>query len=100
MTKLTLVSLGLAITLVATACSASGNHADPAAGEDSPDSTVVVADRKAAPVPEFAMFDGSSATFADYEGRPLVVNFWASWCLSSWCGAPRSLPTLRSSQRW
>ena len=32
------------------------------------------------PDAQFAMFDGSSATFADFEGQPLVVNFWASWC--------------------
>jgi cytochrome c biogenesis protein CcmG, thiol:disulfide interchange protein DsbE len=34
------------------------------------------------PAPElsFEMFDGSTASMADYEGRPVVVNFWASWC--------------------
>lgn len=82
MTKLNLVSLGLILALVATACSGSDNHADAAAGEESPGSAVVVADREAAPVSEFAMFDGSLASFADYEGQPLVVNFWASWCPS------------------
>jgi cytochrome c biogenesis protein CcmG/thiol:disulfide interchange protein DsbE len=35
-----------------------------------------------APTVEFARFDGSPATLADYTGRPLVVNFWASWCPS------------------
>jgi cytochrome c biogenesis protein CcmG, thiol:disulfide interchange protein DsbE len=25
-------------------------------------------------------FDGGELTFGDYAGRPLVVNFWASWC--------------------
>ncbi len=35
-----------------------------------------------APTLEFAKFDGANATFADYQGRPLVVNFWASWCPS------------------
>lgn len=25
-------------------------------------------------------FDGGELTLGDYEGRPLVVNFWASWC--------------------
>lgn len=34
----------------------------------------------AAPEAGFEMFDGSSATLADYRGSPLVVNFWASWC--------------------
>ncbi len=34
------------------------------------------------PTPEipFELFDGTSATFADFRGTPLVVNFWASWC--------------------
>lgn len=32
------------------------------------------------PTDEFALFEGSSATFSDFEGKPLVVNFWASWC--------------------
>jgi thiol-disulfide isomerase/thioredoxin len=28
----------------------------------------------------FAYLDGSSGSFADFGGKPLVVNFWASWC--------------------
>ena len=35
-----------------------------------------------APPTPFLLFDGTEATFADYRGRPLVVNFWASWCPS------------------
>jgi thiol-disulfide isomerase/thioredoxin len=31
-------------------------------------------------VVEYDTFDGDTATLADYRGRPLVVNFWASWC--------------------
>lgn len=33
-------------------------------------------------VPEltFTRFDGITGSFADYAGRPLVVNFFASWC--------------------
>jgi thiol-disulfide isomerase/thioredoxin len=34
-----------------------------------------------APATEFARFDGSTGSFADYRGRPVVVNFWASWCV-------------------
>ncbi|HMK09965.1 MAG TPA: TlpA disulfide reductase family protein, partial [Acidimicrobiales bacterium] len=33
-----------------------------------------------APSGEFERFDGTKATFTDYRGTPLVVNFFASWC--------------------
>lgn len=29
---------------------------------------------------EFVYFDGSAGSLSDFRGRPLVVNFWASWC--------------------
>lgn len=32
------------------------------------------------PAASFTYFDGSSGSFADYRGKPLVVNFFASWC--------------------
>ncbi len=32
------------------------------------------------PVEPFALFDGGETTFADFDGKPLVINFWASWC--------------------
>ena len=35
-----------------------------------------------APATRFAYFDGSDGSLASYAGRPLVVNFWASWCPS------------------
>ena len=28
----------------------------------------------------FDLFDGGTGTIADYDGTPLVVNFFASWC--------------------
>lgn len=28
----------------------------------------------------FQYFDGRQGNLADFAGRPLVVNFWASWC--------------------
>ncbi len=40
----------------------------------------------AEPVPasstEFALFDGSRSSLADFAGKPVVINFWASWCPS------------------
>ncbi len=32
------------------------------------------------PTAAFELFDGGTTTFAEFEGRPLVINFWASWC--------------------
>ena len=32
------------------------------------------------PPQRFELFDGASTTFAEFEGTPLVINFWASWC--------------------
>ena len=34
------------------------------------------------PAQTFELFDGTEATFADFAGEPLVINFWASWCPS------------------
>ncbi len=82
MTKMTLASLGLTLALVAAACTGSDGHTDASAPDGAPTSAVTIDTRLAAPDSAFAMFDGSTATFADYEGLPLVVNFWASWCPS------------------
>lgn len=34
------------------------------------------------PAPGFqlAVLDGSPASLASYRGRPVIVNFWATWC--------------------
>ena len=51
-------------------------------GDSGPAATVVAARGDAEPAPDvtFAMADGSDAALADYRGRPVVLNFWASWC--------------------
>lgn len=36
--------------------------------------------RRRVPAVSFEMLDGSSGSFGNYRGRPLVVNFFASWC--------------------
>ncbi|MGI9625121.1 MAG: TlpA family protein disulfide reductase [Acidimicrobiales bacterium] len=35
---------------------------------------------EATPDGPLVLFDGSAASFSDFEGQPVVVNFWASWC--------------------
>ena len=74
------LSAALVIAIVAGAAVFSGSTgsstaATMAAGEEGPVGPP-------APQTAFALFDGSAATFADYRGTPLVVNFWASWCPS------------------
>lgn len=34
------------------------------------------------PAPDFMLdtLDGSEVSLADYEGQPVLINFWASWC--------------------
>lgn len=34
----------------------------------------------AAPAVQMEGFDGGTVTLEDLEGKPLVMNFWASWC--------------------
>ena len=40
----------------------------------------VTSEASVLPTGELALFDGGVLTFADLEGKPLVINFWASWC--------------------
>jgi len=35
---------------------------------------------KKAPMCTLATLDGKKVTLADYKGRPVLVNFWATWC--------------------
>jgi len=34
------------------------------------------------PAPDFVAhgLDGTSITLRDYQGRPVIINFWATWC--------------------
>ena len=36
------------------------------------------------PAPDFtlASIDGELLSLSDYAGRPVIINFWASWCPS------------------
>lgn len=64
-----LAGLVLSFTLVAAACSSGSDE---------------VVERHGDPIPAttFETFDGEVTSLAAYDGQPLVVNFWASWCPS------------------
>ena len=51
--------------------------------EDADGPGLVQDDPSGEPAPEngFTTLDGEAASLADYRGRPLVVNFFASWCV-------------------
>jgi len=38
--------------------------------------------KKGDPAPELVLesLDGSTVRLSDYRGRPVLINFWASWC--------------------
>lgn len=79
--KKRIAGLTFAVALVVAACSG-GN--DNGAERPSPEAAAATVSPPGDPVPTvaFETFDGDTATLADYNGRPLVVNFWASWCPS------------------
>lgn len=52
---------------------------DDATGTEAP--TATLAPARSAPDVTFERFDGTPVTLADYQGQPVVVNFWGSWCV-------------------
>jgi cytochrome c biogenesis protein CcmG/thiol:disulfide interchange protein DsbE len=49
-------------------------------GSTTLDDAVSDGERPEAPSIELPTVDGGTAQLADFRGRPVVLNFWASWC--------------------
>src|ERR1700684_261978 len=62
---------------------ASANSAKPGTAQDSPaetDPSEVLMRGKKAPAFTLTTIDGKKVSLSDYKGRPILVNFWATWC--------------------
>ncbi len=98
--RLILLLLALLAPLFATAAcdrqKASGPQGE-AAGVPVPGQKGVDRSRKGTPAPDtiFRDPDGGETSLAEFEGAPVLVNLWASWC------APciQELPTLERLER-
>ena len=79
--KLTALLLVLALVLVLAAASLSyqklSSAYKPAADGPSPEKT-----EDAVPAADFTVLDGEGnpVSLSDFQGKPVVVNFWATWC--------------------
>ncbi len=67
----------VALALVAAACS--GGATD---GSPEPVAATTGGGGDLVPTREFTTFAGEVATLSSYAGKPIVLNFWASWCPS------------------
>ena len=65
------LALALLLAIVAVALVLTGGNTEVAAGSAIGD-----------PAPEFTFeyFDGGTGSLADFAEKPVVLNFWASWC--------------------
>ncbi|MBI2866835.1 MAG: TlpA family protein disulfide reductase [Chloroflexi bacterium] len=85
MTRLTKVLvLGIAtLALLAAACGGGSSAAEPEPGGTGPSGTVLgVGPEVGKLAPSFTLGgpSGFEASLSDYRGKPLLINFWATWC--------------------
>lgn len=74
--------LGLALASCGDGASAVADKGNPGASQGKPLAQRL--DRshagKPAPAVRFEMRDGTTASVADFKGKPVLVNLWATWC--------------------
>lgn len=46
------------------------------------EATAEAAEEEPAPAPDFTVYDleGNAHKLSDFQGKPVILNFWASWC--------------------
>lgn len=80
-----LLTIGLAAVIVIVATGAVIFLTTPVASGPCAGSSVVcvTSPMLGKPAPDFTLTttDGQTVKLSDYRGRPLIVNFWASWCI-------------------
>src|SRR3954471_16430346 len=77
------VAAALAGVVLLTAACGGGGHGDAGSAPPGGAEGASVGAREGGDVAavDFTRFDGGKGAFADYAGEPLVVNFFASWCV-------------------
>lgn len=78
----------LAVVVVGVALVGSGDRDDPSDTADrlqgptaEPDAPPPLTEERPAPSDAFEYWDGTEGTLGDFAGRPVVLNFFASWCV-------------------
>ena len=74
--------LGLALAGTATSAPAAADRGNAAASQGKPFAQRLDRSHAGTPAPtvKFTTHDGTPATLADFKGRPVLVNLWATWC--------------------
>ena len=69
----------VAVVAVTTVVVATGNDDEPSGSHKVPDANSAKVGEQA---PDFAIdgLDGGTVHLSDFRGKPVVLNFWASWC--------------------
>ncbi len=70
--------LGLAIIIVPLLASSCNQGKEGESGATLPRGRIIVG--RQLPTFKFATLDGQIVDLKDYLGRPLMINFWATWC--------------------